>query len=319
MAAVNDRLRRSRSNRARLARSAANEATNADRGRGRRRWVGPRRSTEGRHSTGSTMRQQTRAADARSRQPVHRLPADVAGRCAARLRELRRDRPRPQRHLRRPPLRRRRPDADDVQPGGDDLPGDYSPNGNRVVFARSTIRRNPTGSTPSRSTQPSRQLPFPWSGATGSKGRGSRSRRRRRSGSCGCWRGRSRASSASGRTSDEQDRASAPTAQGVRVCAPVDDGPGRAQRRTPRTPVRPGRAGGYLLDDGLAELGAHPRLELGCRDLPAASTARDWGDERRRELVIVDGSRSCAWAASFSAPNQSIRRHRASSAEPEAW
>ena len=65
------------------------------------------------------------------------------------------------------------------------------------------------------------QLALPVEGPGGSIGCGTRSRRRRRSGSCGCWRGRSLACSlsASRRRSDEQGRASAPAAQGLRVCA----------------------------------------------------------------------------------------------------
>ena len=73
----------------------------------------------------------------RSRQPVHRLPGDVT-RCRAACLRGRAGQTDPslKRSLHDPRLRRRRPNADDVKPGGDDIPGDYAPQGKRVVFAR---------------------------------------------------------------------------------------------------------------------------------------------------------------------------------------
>ena len=136
--------------------------------------------------------------------------------------------------------------------------------------------------------------------------------------SAGC--GRSRASSTQ-RRNDEQDRVPAPRAQGVRVCAPVDDGAGRAQRRESRASVRAGRAGGRA---GLAcrrgcrcrrgsgalgqERGRPQRLSgLGCRG--RAGQGRDRG--RDRGLAVGEGKRRLVSAAgSVRADRHADRRLR---------
>ena len=63
---------------------------------------------------GSGQREVPAAPDVRPR-PLHRLPPVVAGRRATRLRGLRRIGLEPERHLHDPRLRRRWPDADDLQ------------------------------------------------------------------------------------------------------------------------------------------------------------------------------------------------------------
>ena len=76
----------------------------------------------------------------------------VAGRQTTRLRGLRRDRPEPERHLHDPLLRRRRPDPDHVQPGGDDFPATTRPTASASSSLASTRTATPSACSSSRPT-----------------------------------------------------------------------------------------------------------------------------------------------------------------------